>query len=192
MRSATTSRIAGTPPLYATWFARMPAATLKSVHEEWVEDPPGGGELDRARVRLRVGHEVLEPPARQALAGDQDERLLGDQRHRREVGHRVVRRLLEQGLAEGVGRRGPEQQLIAVGAAFATRSAPAVPAPPATFSTVTGCPGSCARRGASMRARMSSSPPAGNGTTSVNSRAGQSCARAGMDADKQRDQEGQQ
>src|ERR1051326_8263634 len=35
-----------------------------------------------------------------------------------------------------------------------------MPPPPGTFSTLTGCPRNCERRGASMRARMSSSPPA--------------------------------
>src|SRR5687767_10727636 len=53
-----------------------------------------------------------------------------------------------------------------------------MPPPPAVFSTLTGCPRNCDSRGASTRARRSSSPPAAKATTSVRGCAGQSCAAA--------------
>ena len=52
---------------------------------------------------------------RNAVARHQDQRLLRHQRHRREIGRAVIRRLLVQQLHLRVGRHAAEHELIAVG-----------------------------------------------------------------------------
>ena len=76
---------------------------------------PGRSVLHALLVGFRVGDELGQRADRKVLARDQDARGIRDQRHRLEIGHRVVRRLFVEGrdLAE-YGEAG-EQQRIAVG-----------------------------------------------------------------------------
>ena len=75
----------------------------------------GRAELHLGLVGLGVGDEFLEVLDRQVLAHQERDRNLGDQRHRREVGHRVVERLLVERLALRLGADGAEQHGVAVG-----------------------------------------------------------------------------
>ena len=74
----------------------------------------GRAELHLVLVLLRVGDELREVLDRQVLAHGQDDRNLRQQRDRREVGHRVVERLLIERLPLGVGADGAEDEGVAV------------------------------------------------------------------------------
>ena len=75
----------------------------------------GRAELHLALVLLGVGDELLEAVDRQVLAHRQDDRHLGEQRHRRELLDRIVERLLVERLALGMRADRAEHDLVAVG-----------------------------------------------------------------------------
>ena len=75
----------------------------------------GRAELHLGLVGLGVGDELLEVLGRQILAHGQHDRHLGEQRDRREIGLRIVERLLVERLALGMGADGAEHEGVAVG-----------------------------------------------------------------------------
>ena len=66
-------------------------------------------------VGLGVGDKLLEIVHRQVFAGDQRNRRFGDQGHRREVGRRVIKRPLIEGLALRMGADARQHERVAVG-----------------------------------------------------------------------------
>ena len=66
-------------------------------------------------VRLHVGDELLQRVGRKVLRHDDDARRLDHEAERREVGERVVGRILVERLAPGVGAAVADHELRAVG-----------------------------------------------------------------------------
>ena len=71
-------------------------------------------ELHFIGIGLRVGDEFLEVLGRQILAHEKGDRNVGDQRDRREVGQRIIERLLVHRLALRLGADGAEEYGVAV------------------------------------------------------------------------------
>ena len=71
-------------------------------------------ELHLGLVGLRVAHELLEVLRRKILADGQQDRHLGEQRNRREVGLRIVERPLVERLALGMGADCADAERVAV------------------------------------------------------------------------------
>jgi hypothetical protein len=74
-----------------------------------------GAVLHSSLVFPGIGDEITEIAGGKVLARNEQDRLLGHKRHRREVVDRVIRRILVEGLAVRMGARGAEQELITVG-----------------------------------------------------------------------------
>jgi len=85
-------------------------------------------------------------------------RAAAHERDRGEVLLRVEGQRLVERHVDRVGRRSDEER-VAVGALFATKSVPMLPPEPVRFSTITGWPSASPRRGASARAVKSVIPP---------------------------------
>ena len=135
----------------------------------------GAGRAERhlRLVLLGVGDEFLEVVDRQVLARDQRDRHLGDQGDRREVGRRVVERLLVEGLVLRVGADACRARSCSRRAALARR----VPSrscrrrrrrfrPRPAGRAVRSC------AAATTRPIRSVGPPAANGMTMVTGRLG--------------------
>ena len=94
----------------------MPSAWLSRMQPRWVAEPGAGrAVIHLALIGLCIGHELLQRVHRQILARDQHQRDFRDQVHRREIGDRVVERLLVQRLRMRMGRDGAEDRGVTVG-----------------------------------------------------------------------------
>src|SRR5829696_5448450 len=71
----------------------------------------GGGVVERARPRLRVGHEFLQVLRRHRGMDEEHEVGIVDRRHRHEIAHQLVGLLRDQRLVRGVGVRHHEQRV---------------------------------------------------------------------------------
>jgi hypothetical protein len=76
---------------------------------------PGRAVLHVLLIGFAIGDELLQILDRQILARDQQDRLLTDQRDGREVGHRIVERMLVVRLAMREGPGATEHELVSVG-----------------------------------------------------------------------------
>ncbi len=75
----------------------------------------GRAEAHLVLVLLCVLDEFLEIADRQILAHDQHRRDFGDQRHRGEIGRRIIERSFVESLVLGVGAHGAKGNIVAVG-----------------------------------------------------------------------------
>jgi hypothetical protein len=85
--------MAGALPRYGTWVMLSP---LAEQHAGELHRGAGAGRtvFHRRLVGLGVGHEPLETVGGKIRTRQQRDRLLGDQRDRREVGRGIVERAL--------------------------------------------------------------------------------------------------
>src|SRR6516225_11669159 len=106
-----------------------PISELSSTQAVWLADPAPPEPYWKV-ASLVLGFKFTERLRRKILAGDQDCRRVIDQGDGGEIGYGIIHRPLVEDLVLSMGRTVTKHELIAVGAAFATRAAPVMPPAP--------------------------------------------------------------